>query len=375
MNEDIIQTSEIKNSPKRGHLKIFMGAVAGVGKTYRMLSEAHRRLERGQDIVIGLVETHGRAATTTLTQGLEHVPLKQVKYRSKTFTEMDTDAVIKRNPEWVLIDELAHTNIPGTKHEKRWQSINDILDVGINVLSTVNIQHLESMNDVVYEITGVRVRETVPDTFVDKADDVELVDLPPDAIINRLLRGDIYGPEKISQALTNYFTKANLVALRELVLRKTAEEVDDQLQEIMIKSAKFAGKVAHDHIVILVSARPESGKLIRRGCNITRRLKCKFAVVFVRIAGTALSANDETIIVQLKSLTEFLGGQFVELTGESIADEIIKYVNKTRTTMLIMGQTQRSRWSDVLGRRLVNRIERETKNIDILMVANKTPDL
>lgn len=360
-------------SIKRGKLKVYMGAVPGVGKTYRMLSEAQRRQERGTDIVIGFVETHGRKATAELTKGLEHVPLEEINYRDKTFWEMDTKAVINRRPEWVLVDELAHTNVPGAKHEKRWQSINDIRDAGINVLSTVNIQHLESMNDVVNEITGVRVRETVPDAVIDEADEVELVDLPPEAIINRLLRGDIYGREKISQALGNFFTKPNLIALRELVMRKAAEEVDDQLDEIMAASQAYGRKVAHDYIVVCVTPRPNSGRLIRRGYSIAKRLKCKLSVVFVRIAGTALGAEMEQVVEQLKTLTELLGGKFVELAGDSVSGEIVGYLKTTRTTMMIMGQSKRHRVNEVFQGSIVNHVMRAVNNVDIVLVGSE-PD-
>lgn len=355
---------------KLGQLKVYMGAVPGVGKTFRMLSEAHRRKERGQDIVIGLVETHGRKATAELTKGLEQVPLKEITYRGKVFKEMDTDAVIARRAEWVLIDELAHTNVPGASHEKRWQSIDVIREAGINVLSTVNIQHLESMNDAVLEITGVRVRETVPDAVIDNADEVELVDLPPEAIINRLLRGDIYGHDKVSQALANFFTKPNLVALRELVLRKTADEVDEQLDEIMAESQTFGRKVAHDYVVVCVTPRPQSGKLIRRGYSIAKRLKCKFSVVFVRLAGASLGGRTDKVAAQLKNLTEFLGGKFVELVGDSIADEIAKYINSTRTTMMVMGQSKRHRFNEVLSGSIVNHVMRAVDNVDIVLIAS-----
>jgi two-component system, OmpR family, sensor histidine kinase KdpD len=356
---------------KHGRLKVYMGAVPGVGKTYRMLSEAHRRLDRGTDIVIGFVETHGRKATAALTDGLEQIPLEEIIYRGKVFHEMDTKAVIDRHPDWVLVDELAHTNVPGANHEKRWQSINDILAAGINVLSTVNVQHLESMNDIVNEITGVRVRETVPDAVIDGADEVELVDLPPEAIINRLLRGDIYGHEKISQALGNFFTKPNLIALRELVLRKAAEEVDGQLDEIMAESQAYGRKVAHDYIVVCVTPRPESGRLIRRGYTIAKRLKCKLSVVFVRLAGAALSAESEAVVGQLKTLTELLGGKFVELAGDSIAGEIVGFINSTRTTMVIMGQSKRHRVNEVLKGSIVNHVMRAVSNVDIVLVGSE----
>lgn len=354
---------------RRGHLKIFIGAVPGVGKTYRMLSEAHRRLARGQDIVIGFVETHGRKATEELLKGLEQIPLKTITYRGKEFKEMDTHTVIKRHPEWVLIDELAHTNIPGAEHEKRWQSIGEILNAGINVLSTVNIQHLESMNDAVYQITGVRVKETVPDSIIDEAEEVELVDLSPDAVINRLLRGDIYSKEKVTQALKNFFTKENLIALRELVLRKTTDEVDEQLEALMELSQEYKGKAARDYIMVCVSPQPSSGRLIRRGYGMARRLHAKFDVVFVRIAGTKLNNGTDQVIDHLKQLTSFLGGRFIELTGDSVADEIVKFAGKTGATIMVMGQTRRGRLSEMVGGSLVNHVARETKNIDIILVA------
>ncbi len=256
---------------QRGKLKIFLGALAGVGKTYKMLSEARRRFSRGENIVVGLVETHGRQGTAELLEGMEQVPLKPIKYRDKTFYELDTAAVIARRPEWVLIDELAHTNIPGTVHPKRWQSIEEIRDAGINVITTLNVQHVESLNDAVQEITGVRVRETVPDWVIDTADEVELVDLTPDAVLNRLRRGDIYKDDKVPQALANFFRKGNIVALRELALRLTAEEVDEQLQHYMEAHRMPQGKAARESIVVCISPHARALKLVRRGYTLAKR--------------------------------------------------------------------------------------------------------
>ncbi len=240
----------------RGRLKVFLGAVPGVGKTYRMLAEAHRRVSRGEDVAIGLVEPHGRPATSELMEGLEQIPLKDIEYRGKVFHELDTDAVLKRKPEWVLIDELAHTNAPGAKHEKRWQSIEELRDVGINIITTVNVQHLESLNDAVYEITGVRVRETVPDRIIDSAEEIELVDLTPDALINRLKRGDIYHGESIPQALGNFFKKGNIVALRELALRQTAQDVDEQAAGTgLVAQGGAAGRCARPRACCYLRAR------------------------------------------------------------------------------------------------------------------------
>jgi two-component system sensor histidine kinase KdpD len=359
---------------QRGKLKIFLGAVAGVGKTYRMLAEAHRRVSRGEDIVIGLAETHGRPATAELVHGLEQVPLKGVEYRGKVFYELDAAAVIARKPEWVLVDELAHTNVPGMVPEKRWQSVEQIRDAGINVISTLNIQHLESLNDAVYEITGVRVRETIPDAIVDKADEVELEDLTPEALLNRLKRGDIYHGEKIPQALASFFRKGNIVALRELALRKAVDEVDTQLHGYMEAHDMRQGKAAHEHITVLVAPRPLAARLVRRGYRLARRMQGTFTTVHVRVPGEMLSEKEQAQLDEAYDLTRSLGGQVVEVYGESVADEIIKHVDEAGTTFIVMGQSARSRVEEILRGSIINRIMRETKNIDIVVVADSPDD-
>jgi len=356
---------------RRGKLKIFLGAMAGVGKTYRMLSEAHRRAERNrEDIVVGLVETHGRPATEQLLAGLEQLPCKQIEYRGKVFYELDIAAVIKRNPEWVLIDELAHTNVPGAGHAKRWQDVEEILDAGINVISTLNVQHLESLNDAVYEITGVRVRETIPDAIVDSADEVELEDLTPEALINRLKRGDIYQGEKIPQALANFFRKGNIVALRELALRKTVDEVDTELHDYMEAHHMAQGKAAHEHITVLVAPRPLATRLVRRGYRLAKRLQGTFSTVRVQVPGATLSEKEQALLHEAYDLTRDLGGQVVELYGESVAEEVIKHVNEAETTFIVMGQSARSRLEEIIRGSIINRIMRQTQNIDIVVVAD-----
>jgi two-component system, OmpR family, sensor histidine kinase KdpD len=354
----------------RGKLKIFLGAVAGVGKTYRMLAEAQRRLLRGEDVVVGLVETHGRPVTAQLLEGLEQIPLKELEYRGVTFFELDTAAVIERRPEWVLVDELAHTNVPGTVHAKRWQSIEEIRNAGINVISTLNIQHLESLNDAVYEITHVRVRETVPDWVVDSADEIELADLTPDALLNRLKRGDIYASERIPLALQNFFKKGNIVALRELALRTTAAEVDDQLQVLSPTPATSPVKAVHDRVVVCVSPRDVSFKLVRRGYRLARRIQGDFVCLHVRSPERTPNGDEETLLREIYDLARDLGGQVVELSGDSIAEQIIKYVNENQTTMIVMGQSAAGRWEEILRGSLVTRLMRETKNIDIVVVAD-----
>jgi two-component system sensor histidine kinase KdpD len=361
----------------RGRLKIFLGAVAGVGKTYRMLAEAHRRVARGEDVVIGLVETHGRPATADLVKGLEQVPLKAVQYHGKRFYELDENAVIARKPQWVLVDELAHTNVPGTVPSKRWQSVEQIRDAGINVISTLNIQHLGSLNDAVYEITGVRVRETIPDAVVDSADEVELEDLTPDALLNRLRRGDIYRGEKIPQALTNFFRKGNIVALRELALRKTVDEVDTQLHDYMEAHHIAQGKAAHEHITVLVGPRPLAARLVRRGYQLAKRMQGTFSAVHVRVPGATLTPKEQSFLDEAYELTRSLGGQVLELQGESVAEEIVKHVGEAGTTFIVMGQSARSRLEEVIRGSIINRIMRETQNVDIVVVADakdETPD-
>jgi two-component system sensor histidine kinase KdpD len=371
MNERIPEDLPSAPPGTRGRLKIFLGAVAGVGKTYRMLAEAHRRVERnGEDVVIGLVETHGRPATAALTEGLEQVSPQALTYRGKTFYEMDTDAVIVRRPEWVLVDELAHTNIPGTPHEKRWQSVEQIRDAGISVISTLNIQHLESLNDAVYQITGVRVRETIPDAIVDSAEEVELEDLTPDALMNRLRRGDIYHGEKIPQALANFFRRENIVALRELALRKTAEEVDTDLAKALGAGSLAQARAAHDQIAVLIAPRPLAGRLIRRGYRLAERMHAEFVTVHVRVPGAALGSREQELLDQAYELTRALGGRVVELQGDSIADEATRYVREAGFTFVVMGQSARSRFEEVVRGSLINRIMRETKNVDIVVVAD-----
>ncbi len=366
------EQSELRShvADSRSRLKIFLGAVPGVGKTFRMLSEAHRRFARGEDVVIGLIETHGRPATAELIEGLEQIPLKQIEYRGKTFHELDTAAVIERKPEWVLVDEMAHTNVPGTVHAKRWQSIDEIRNAGINVISTLNIQHLDSLNDTVFELTGVRVRETIPDSVVMEADEVELVDLTPDAVINRLRRGDIYREEKISQALANFFKKGNIVALRELALRMTADEVDVQLHQYMQNHHMEQAKLAREHIVVAVAPRLLSLKLVRRGYRLARRTQGDFVCVYVRVPGSAPGRRELHILEEVRGLARNLGGEWAELQGDSIAEELIKYVRESGTTLIVMGQSARRRWNEIVRGSIVNRIMRETKNVDILVIAH-----
>jgi two-component system sensor histidine kinase KdpD len=355
---------------KRGQLKVFLGYAPGVGKTYTMLAEARRRRDRGQDVVVGYVETHGRQAIAELAEELPQVPRKNIEYRGKAFTELDTSAVIERRPEWVLVDELAHTNIPGSRHKKRWESVDEILAAGISVISTVNIQHFESLNDTVYQITDVRVRETLPDSVLDRADEVVLVDLTVDALLNRLQRGVVYDLEKIPGALSNFFRRGNLVALRELALRKTAEEVDESLQEYIDDHEIKQPWATEDRVVVCVKTGKVGKKLVRRGYRFAKRLQGHLWVVHVHTSGETLGAHHHELN-ELYDLARELGGQVVELSGDSEADVILEFARENRATLIVMGQSKRSRLDEVLrGSSLIAQIMRETDHLDVLVVSD-----
>ncbi len=364
------EPSTISGFRKRGSHKIFLGYAPGVGKTYTMLAEAHRRVRRGEEVVVGIVETHGRAEVARLTEGLEQIPRKRLQYRGAEFEEMDTAAVIARKPQWALVDELAHTNIPGTTHAKRWQSVLEILDAGINVISTVNVQHFESLNDTVNEITGVRVRETLPDSILDDADEVVLVDLTPSALLNRLRRGDVYALAKVPAALQNFFRPGNLAALRELALRKTAEEVDEQLRAYMEEQRIEDAWRTQERVVICVTPKIAATRLIRRGYQIARRFSGHFWTVYVRTPGAMLPARQEEMLQELHELTRNLGGDMVELDCESIPDAIIRFAREQQATSIIMGQSVRSRLEEILRGSIITRIMRETNHLDVLIVAD-----
>lgn len=357
-------------APTRGRHKIFLGYAAGVGKTYTMLAEARRRVSRGEDVVIGFVEPHRRPETIALTEGLDTVETKKIEYRGAVFEELDTDAVIARRPEWVLVDELAHTNVPGTRHEKRWQSVEEILDAGISVISTVNVQHFESLKDTVGQITNVNIRETIPDRVLDDADEVLLVDITPDALINRIKRGVVYEPAKVPQALSHFFRRGNLVALRELALRKTAEEVDDELERFISTHDVDKTWGAAEHVLVAVTARSGNSKLVRRGYRLARRMTGDLWVVNVRPSGALLERAREEALDVLRELTEELQGHFIALTGDDPAREIIDFAASHQTTWIVLGQSARSRRDEILHGSIVTRIMRDTRNIDVVIVAD-----
>ncbi|GAA2567664.1 sensor histidine kinase KdpD [Winogradskya consettensis] len=338
----------------RGELRIYLGAAPGVGKTYTMLEEAHRRAERGTDVVVALVETHGRRHTQAMLADLEVLPRRTIRYRGVDFTELDVDAVLARNPELVIVDELAHSNVPGSRHGKRWEDITELLDAGIDVLSTVNVQHLESLNDVVAQITGVEQRETVPDAVVRAAEQVELVDMTPEALRRRMAHGNIYRPEKIDAALGNYFRTGNLTALRELALLWLADKVEDQLGKYRTDNKIDATWETRERVVVALTGGPEGGTLIRRAARIATRTAAPrsggadlMAVHVTRNDG--LAGADPATLARHRVLVESLGGSYHEVAGTDVPQALLDFARAVNATQIVLGVSSRGRLAQLLS--------------------------
>jgi len=356
----------------QGKLKIFFGANPGVGKTYAMLEAAHEQRRDGVDIVIGVVETHGRTETEALLPGLEILPRRKVEYRGTVQNEFDLDAGLARRPTVILIDELAHTNAPGLRHTKRWQDVQELLKAGITVFTTVNVQHLESLNDVVTQITGVRVRETVPDSMIERADDVELIDLPPDDLLQRLKDGKVYVPEQIQHAIQHFFTKGNLIALRELALRRTAERVDQQMEVYRRDHAVVRTWPAAETIMVCVNMKPRGPRLIRAARQMATNLHAKLIAVYVQVPRhLRLPQADRDRLVQTLRLAEQLGAETVTLTGERVAQELLNYARSRNATKLIVGKPVRSLWKEWLFGSVVSELVHESGDIDIYVITGE----
>ncbi len=357
----------------RGDLRLYLGAAPGVGKTYAMLEEAHRLKAQGVDVVVGFVETHGRAETVALVAGLAAIPRAQIAYKGVTVEEMDTDALLARRPQVALVDELAHTNAPGSPRAKRYEDVRLLLDAGINVVSTLNIQHLESLNDVVTGITGIRQRETIPDVVLDAASEVQLVDVPPDVLQERLRRGQIYAPERAQQALDNFFRTGNLTALRELALRRVAEGVDAKLDSYMETHAIVGPWHATARIMVCVDHRPVAEMLIRHAWRLVRGLKAEFLVVTVQTP-EAQTAEKQAALTRALELAEDLGATVITLSGRDIAETLATYAEEQRVTQMVIGHPQKGRWEEMLRGSTVNRILRLCRTVDILVVADGTAE-
>jgi two-component system sensor histidine kinase KdpD len=329
---------------ERSRLKVFVGAAPGVGKTYAMLQAARDRQREGVDVVVGVVETHGRPETQALLEGLEAIARRSIDYRGQRLTEMDLDAILARRPQLVLVDELAHTNAPGSRHAKRCQDVEELLDAGIDVYTTVNIQHLESLNDVVAQITGVRVRETIPDGILDRADEVKLIDLSPEELIQRLHDGKVYVPEQAERALRNYFHPGNLTALRELALRETAEHVDEQMQAFMRTHAVAGVWPVAERVMVAVGGGPLSERLIRATRRIAERRNAPWLAVFVETARSRQQPDTERErVAKILRLAEQLGGEAVTIPGEDVAEELVRYAAQRNVTELVLGRSAAAR--------------------------------
>jgi two-component system, OmpR family, sensor histidine kinase KdpD len=332
-----------------GHFRIYLGAAAGVGKTYAMLSEGHRRLDRGTDVVIGFVECHGRQRTEEMIDGLEVVPRKEVDYRGSHLEEMDLDAVLSRRPQVVLVDELAHTNVPGSgRNSKRWQDVLEILAAGIDVITTVNIQHLESIADEVEHMTGARVRERVPDWVVRKADQIELVDSSPEQLRRRMLHGNIYPKERVSLALSNFFRIDNLTALRELALRFLADETDEDLLEHLRRHDSKVVWETCERVMVAVSGVPGTDGLLRRAARMATRLKGELDVLHVA-SSDATRPGDRRSIEKVRELAADVGARWHEVQGDDPARAIAAFAQEHQITQIVIGSSQRSRWQQLAG--------------------------
>jgi len=334
---------------KRGRLRVYLGAAPGVGKTYAMLGEGRRRLDRGTDVVVGYVETHGRQHTAVMLEGLEAVPRQRLTYRGAHLEEMDLEAVLRRRPKVALVDELAHTNVPGSRHAKRWQDVQDLLDAGIDVISTVNIQHLESVNDVVEKITGVPQRETVPDSVVRAADQVELIDMSAEALRRRLAHGNVYAPDKIDAALSNYFREGNLTALRELALLWVADKVDDALQVYRRRHDITGTWEARERIVVALSGGPEGEQLIRRAARIAARSGSGELLALHVSRSDGLTGADPAYLSDQQRLVESLGGTFHQQLGDDVPEALLAFARAENATQLVLGDSRRRRWDSLVS--------------------------
>jgi two-component system sensor histidine kinase KdpD len=358
---------------KRGQLKIFLGFAAGVGKTVAMLEEGYRRRERGEDVVVGFFESHGRKETIERLRDLEVVPRRRLLYRDREFEEMDTEAILKRHPAVCMVDELAHTNVPGSEREKRWEDVGVILDAGINVLGTVNIQHLESLNDKIAQITGVRVQETIPDRILDEADELVVVDITPTALRHRLERGSIYPAERVPVALENFFRETNLAALRELALRQTADEVEDDLTEFRRRDQITQVWGAQERILACISPHPAMGAVIRRGKRLADRVHGEFFVLYVAPMGglEELDPQERQVVEDKLELARRLDAQVFVIRARDVAAEVVRFAREHQVTQICLGRSLRTRWQQLLRSSIINQIVMLADGIDVHIVADR----
>jgi len=365
---------DILRRRERGKLKVYVGSAAGTGKTYRMLQEAHDLRRRGVDAVIGFVETHGRADTEAQVRDLEVVPRKQIPYRNVTLEEMDIEAIMARRPQVAVVDELAHTNVPGSRHRKRWEDVLDLLDDGINVISAVNVQHLESLNDVIQRTLGVTVRETVPDWVVSSADQVINLDISAEDLRERLREGKIYAPDKVASALANFFTDENLTTLRELALREVASSVDRVREEIVRREeGRASERKTVDRILVAMSSNPTyTARLLRRASRIAGRLNSDWYCVWVQTPDESADRMDSAVqrtLVENIQLAQSLGAEVVKLPGDDVADTLVRFARERGVTLALVGQSRRSRWHRLRYGSVVSRLVARGAGLDVLVVS------
>ena len=362
-----VQQQEAKQ--RRGRLKVFFGMAAGVGKTFAMLEEARARAAEGLDVVIGYAEPHIRTETEALLLGLELLPYKIVEYRNATLKEFDLDAALARKPALLCVDELAHTNAPGMRHPKRWQDVAELLDAGINVYTTLNVQHLESVNDIVERISGVKVRETLPDSVLEQADEVELVDIAPEELLERFREGKVYRADQAEQAAKHFFVKGNVIALRELALRTTAQRVDAQMQEARREAGVRSLWAASERVLVCVSPSPMSQRLVRSAKRLAGSLRADWIAAYVETRqAVRVSERDRRRIQATLRLADELGANTITLSGENIADEIIAYAQRHNVTKIVIGKPERARWRDIVFGSVLDDLVRRSGEIDIHVI-------
>ncbi len=363
---------EEETRQRRGQLKVFLGASPGVGKTFTMLEAARAKRAEGLDVVVGVAETHGRVETARLLDGLEILPRRKVEYRGTVLDEFDLDAALARQPALLVVDELAHSNAPGSRHDKRWQDVAELLAVGINVYTTLNVQHVESLNDVVAQITGVQVRETVPDSVLEQADELELVDVTPDVLLQRLREGKVYVPEQASRAIDRFFRKGNLIALRELALRRTAERVDAQMRGYMAERGIRETWAAGERLLVCVGPSPTAVRLVRATRRMATRLHAEWVAVHVETPrDQRLSAAEREDILRALELAEQLGGRTVTLSGQNVADEILAYARAHNVNRIVVGKPERPAWRERLRGSLLDSLVRQSGAIEVLAITGE----
>jgi two-component system sensor histidine kinase KdpD len=363
-------TPKHPDAPEPGRLRVYLGAAPGVGKTYRMLEDAHLMRRQGIDVAIGLIEAHGRADTAALIGGLEIIPLQEIQYRSVTLREMNVEAILARHPTWCVVDELAHSNVPGSRNRKRYEDVLELLDAGINVMTAMNVQHLETLNDAVARSSSTQIRETVPDSFLRRANEVVNVDITIDELRDRLRQGKIYSPEKVEQALANFFRKGNLNMLRELALRTTAEQVGTAAAEYRRTQGLEQAPIP-EKVMVCLSPRAGMERLVRVGARIAGRLATNWFVVYVETPDSDHRHGDPAAFARLEEyqrMARDLGAQVVNLRDKKVADALIEFARKENISHVVFGQSARSRWEIFLGGSIINRFLNEMRDTTVQVV-------